>query len=180
MGLDKIIELAKKLRELANRGEGGEKENAASQLERLIDKYKINLDELDVDKKEWRAFKCNKDQKKFLCQIVSNTIPDWNNTLMQAYKGSRKINEIEFECTLSQWIEINEKFSFYWVKLKEEEEILYNAFIQKNKLFRHKANTTKHIGQEPEMSEKEKERLRRMWLMMDGIQHHTHLKQIEQ
>lgn len=45
--MEKYIELAKKLKELADRGTGGEKVNAEQQLTRLMEKHGITLEDIE-------------------------------------------------------------------------------------------------------------------------------------
>lgn len=176
----KILELARKLKRLAEDGVGGEKENAAVQLQRILSKYKISLEDISEDKKESRSFKFKNGQLKFLFQIVAAVVPDWDLRYRRITTGRKKCNEIEIDLSLNHWVEVEEKFEFYWNKLQEEQGILYDAFIQKNKLYLHTENPEqgKRLGEEDEMSNEEKEKLRRILLMMETMQQHTNHKQL--
>lgn len=63
--------LLKKIRTLAERGVGGEAENAEKLLAHMMEKYDISEDELDADIRERNDFEYHgKEQKKILRQVV--------------------------------------------------------------------------------------------------------------
>jgi len=64
-------ELLKKLKALAERGESGERENAAAQLEKLLKKYGISEEELERDAEKRCFFKYSQEtERRLLMQIV--------------------------------------------------------------------------------------------------------------
>lgn len=68
------------------------------------------------------------------------------------------------ECTKAQEIQIRIEFEFYRDLLKEEQELLFEEFIQKHRIFR-------ESGEPPKLpTPEEMERLERMWAMMAGLQ----------
>ena len=67
---DKKKQLLNKLKALAERGVGGEKETAQRKLQELMEKYEIDENDLSDDKKEKYQFKYkNEFEKKLIKQI---------------------------------------------------------------------------------------------------------------
>lgn len=65
---DKKKQLLNKLKALAERGVGGEKETAQRKLQELMEKYEIDENDLSDDKKENYQFKYkNKFEKQLIC-----------------------------------------------------------------------------------------------------------------
>ena len=176
--MNKIIELAKKLKALADGGIGGEKENAAAMLDRLMKQHDITIDTIsDVEKKDY-IFNVEKEKEKFLIQIIASVIG--NNFDHWTYISDRrkKIKRHRIICTPAEAIEIQAKFDFFWKAWESELEIFYGAFVQKNRLFSKPSG--KMDEEERELSLEERQRLRKMMNMMEGIEEHHFLKQLKQ
>lgn len=166
---DRILELAKKLKALAERGEGGEKINAEEQLKRLVEKYNLELDDIENVRVQYRIFKfedSNEIHKKFVKQIISSVIGDKN-----FYYAGLIHNNWAVEIDDFQYVEISEKIDFYWPMFKADLEIFYTAFIQKNEL-------TLIVDEDkmPKFTEQEIEKLRQAYRMMQTMQKHTFKK----
>ncbi len=71
---DKIIQLALKLKALADRGEGGEKEKAGALLNRLLLKHNMTIDDLTIKDLKWQEFKVKIYQRSFFNYIVDNVL----------------------------------------------------------------------------------------------------------
>lgn len=82
------------------------------------------------------------------------------------------------ECTPAQYIEIEADFAFYSEAMKEEMELFYSAFLQKNELF-----PPPELAAEPTEAEKEEwkdvERAWKIHSMMGGLDRHTRHKALE-
>lgn len=71
---NKKKQLLNKLKALAERGVGGEKETAQRKLQELMEKYEIDENDLSDDKKEKYQFKYkNEFEKKLIKQIAYRT-----------------------------------------------------------------------------------------------------------
>ncbi len=103
-------------------------------------------------------------EKRLLSQIVYRAKNDKEGQYHRRYgQGSRSI--LIVECTKAQEVQIRIEFEFYRDLLKEEQELLFEAFIQKHRIFGDSS------GEEPEIpTPEEMERLERMWAMMAGLQ----------
>ena len=127
--LDKL----KKLKALADRGIGGEKDNAAFLLQKLCNKYGVSLDEVtDDDHKElyWFVHKQGSIYRKLLNQCMYKIFGESR----PVYKrGKERI--LGAYCTSSEAIEIEMDYDFYLRTFKEDMERLYHMFIQKNRVF---------------------------------------------
>lgn len=166
---DRILELVKKLKALAERGIGGEKVNAEEQLKKLIEKYNINLSDLDEPILQYRIFKFDeKDEfhKKFVRQIILSVIG-----LKEFYYSGLIHNNWAVEIDDIQFIEISEKLDFYWPIFKSDLEIFYTAFVQKNEL-------TVDVDEDkiPKFTDEELEKLHKAFRLMQNMQKHEFKK----
>lgn len=167
---NKIIETAKKLKELAERGEGGEKHNAEYYLNKHLKKHNLTLEDILQDKKELRVFTIkNKNDLRFFTQVASSVLGDFT------YKTLKKI--IGIELTASEFFEIEGKFDFYSKAYQKELEIFYAAFIQRNHLYKKPSDddTKKEFK---ELTPEKKEELYRVLEMSNTIKHHKFNKEI--
>ena len=156
--------LLQKLKALAERGVGGEKEGAERKLKQLMAKYGVDQLELEGDQVSRYEIKYRGEfEHRLLSQIVYRARNDKEGQYHRRHgQGSRSI--LIVECTKAQEIQIRIEFEFYRDLLKEEQELLFEAFIQKHRLFG-------DSGEEAELPTlEEMERLERMWAMMAGLQ----------
>lgn len=164
----KIIELAKKLKALADRGVDGEKENAAEMLGKFMEKHKLSLEDIEGEKKRRRRFKVLADQKIFFNQICSNVLGR-NYRVESTGQAIYKVVEV----TDAEYVEILAKYEFYWKHYQKEQEIFYKAFIQKNQLYRKETDEERRQRQEREhereLTPEEKAELWKMANMMQGM-----------
>ena len=169
---NKVIQLAKKLKELADRGEEGEKRSAEYHLNKLLEKHNLNLEDVLEEKREIRMFKISKEKEKFFFQILASVIGK------DSVKYKQLRTQIYVMLTMTEYLEIDTKFDFYWKAWKEELSIFYKAFVQKNKLYS-KPSENKKEEDEKEISPEERAELLRMFRMMEGMNNHSLNKQIE-
>lgn len=165
--MEKQIELLKKLKELADRGIGGEKTNAQKMLDNLLKKHNLTLEDIGVVEKSLRVFKVKRSQRQFFMQVAASVIGNkfsyWNDR-----------NTFTMELTVSQFIEIDARYDFYWKEFKNEEKIFWRAFIQRNHLY---ALPTGKENNKP-MTKEEKAELLRVLEMASNIKNKTLHKQI--
>lgn len=151
-----------KLKALAERGVGGEAENAQKALERLMKKY--NIDEIDFEneKRIKREFRYSGTfGEKLLQQIIYMVMGDVD---VYHYTGkSTKVRVVE--CTEAEAIEIEAVYNFYKEILEKGLKNYYSAFVQKEMLFPDK--TKKHLN----IPEKEYDP--EVGLLYNAIEHHS-------
>ena len=167
--MSKILELAKKLKALADRGIDGEKENATEMLEKFCKKHNISLTDIEEEKSTRHYFKTTKEQSSFFGQIVRYCL----GKKAAVYCVYKKKYESGVDCTPSEYLEIRFTFNFYWKAYKAEQKLFYAAFIQKNNLYPTDAETI-YIS-----DEKEIERLCKIECMANGIDKYTIRKAIK-
>ena len=167
--MDNYIELAKKIKELADRGVGGEKTNAKLLLKKLMKKHGITMKDIKGEECDLRKFIITSRKYKLFCQIVSTVIG--RGKIM----GTR-LNKSHYfiDTTVHTQLEILSKFNFYWAMYKEELKIFDHAFIHANRLYPKDSK-----GDDTELSKEEEERIRRMQKMAQGIEKKEWLKQLE-
>lgn len=166
---DRILELAKKLKALAERGEGGEKTNAVDQLKKLIEKYNLDLEDINSVRLQYRifAFDINNElHKKFVRQIISAVIGQ-----KDLYYAGLIHNNWAVEIDDYQYVEISEKIDYYWPIFNNELDIFYTAFVHKNEL-----TVDVEPDKLPKLTDEEISKLRQAFSMMNGMQKHEFKK----
>lgn len=172
----KIINLARKLKALADRGVGGEKETAYHMLTRLMKQHGITFDDIDGIERVQHEFFVNDNQYKFFRQVVASVIGAPFSVFH--LKGDRRKRKPRFiDCTNAEAVEIQAKFDFFWRAYQEEENIFYRAFVQKNHLYTKPDNSDQESEAE-ELSDEERVKLWKISQMMTGMDHHHFAKQI--
>lgn len=120
------------IKSLAERGIGGEKENALKLYEELKSKYNFDDNQINDDPIEMEWFRYKDDlEKKLLCQIcymVTGSDDLWS-------KGDKKYKLVGAECTEFEKKEIEVYFEYYKRHLKEELGIFITAFCSANRLY---------------------------------------------
>lgn len=125
----KLIELAKKLREMALKGTPNERIVAKKKLDEISVKYKIDIEKLfyPITRKK-RVFKLGSflDEKDLIVHSIIDTFPEAQIT------GNEQLRQIHVLLSDAEYKEVNEKFCFYWDLYLKEREALLSAFIIKN------------------------------------------------
>lgn len=167
---DKKIALLKKLKALADRGVGGEKENAQSMLDKMLKENNLTLEDLEGETVDIHLIKYTDEfQKKFLHQIISSVMGKISTWTHPHYK-----KQVIFESTVAEYIEIKAKYRFYFRDLIEQRQLFYKAYIQRNELYIKDSKP-----EDRELTQKEMEELLKMSQMMLGIDKKTFHKQLE-
>jgi len=129
--MDKKEELLKKIKALAERGVGNEKDNASKILKSLMDKYGITDAEINDERVDYHWFKYGTTmEERLINQIIYMVTGQQNlytHKLLKKHTGTK--------CTVAQSIEIDACASFYKAKLKEDLEVFLRAFVHKNNIF---------------------------------------------
>lgn len=129
--MSKLIELAKKIKALSERGEHGEKINASRMLNNLMQKHGISLADLETENRDKRFFSYKSKQKKLFFQIVGKVL----GSKTAFWTDKRKRNGCYLEVTQVEYLEIQSMLDFFWTALEEEMDMFYTAFIIKNEIF---------------------------------------------
>lgn len=136
--MSRIHEKMRKLLALAERGVGGEKETAQRMLEKMMEKYKVSFEDLEVETVStyWWNYD-NQFEKKILFQTYGKIT---DSSTIEYYKGDRKCG---FELTPSQYIEMDMHYTILRRDLKKHIERAVTAFIYANELFSSKVSKSR-------------------------------------
>lgn len=128
-----LLERLNKIKALADRGVGGEKENAEVLLSRLLKKYGITEEEITCDtptEHEFRFWGHYGD--RLFTQVVYSVVPE---ATIYHYKHKRNCHTRFVTCTEAEAIQIKETFEFYRYHLDEGFKNYYQAFILREEIF---------------------------------------------
>ena len=169
---ENLLNLIRKLKELADRGEGGEKDNAANKLQSLLDKHGISLEDINQDVIKEREFILNSNQIKFFVQVAYSCFG--NETAIFKLQNEKKSKQVKrfLKLTDAQFIELTAKFDFYWEKYEKDLQIFYSAFIQRNELY------VKGSSAKEDLTQEEIEEINKIRAVMQGLDKHSFHKQI--
>lgn len=120
----KLIEKAKRLKALADRGEGGEKTNAEMFYREFIAKY--NIDEGDINPKHYnRVFKLkSRDYEVLLSHVILAVNPF--ATIDDEKKGQYGV-VLDDE----DYLEVTERTNFFYEAFEREKQVFFIAFMEK-------------------------------------------------
>jgi len=174
---DLLLEKLKKVKALADRGSGGERESAAALLERMMKKHGITDNDLEenVVQLYWIRYKTDYERKLLFQLAYMHTGPGHAAGCVGKWTN-RKRKEVGITCTAAQYIEIHADFDFYREALAEEMDVFYTAFINKNHLF----PPPELEGDLDDTGEVDLVRLEKMKAMMAGIEQRTRHKALPQ
>ena len=171
---DKIKEKLAKIKALAERGVGGEKETAMRMYEELKARYEIEDEEITLDEVtvHWFSYK-NDLEEDLLTQIFYMVT---GSASYRRYTGSySRRKKRGCDCTEVEAAEITLYFTFYKEELKREMEAFMAGFKFKNNLFpdENARCYQEHKGEERERTDEEKRMLKKAAFFagfMDGKQ----------
>lgn len=170
--MSKYLDLAKKIKALAEKGSPGERENAARALKSMMLKYGITESQLDDEIEDYRAIKVgiNKYHHRLLeqiCYMVFN-IPDFPIYRVNSERGTRYLFT-----TISKHIEIECMFEFYKARFDEQLSLYYDAFVMKNDLYPEGSAKPESF-----FSEAEIEKMRKAAAIASGLETSEYRKQL--
>lgn len=154
--------LLKKIRALAERGVGGEANNAEEILRRLMEKYGVSEDELNEEERRRHDFEYHgKEQEKLLRQVVFKVTGGYAYNLVYRASGRKVKTRLGADCTAAEKVEIEFLFDFYTRLWERERAAFLSAFIQKHRIFA--------IRDDIEPQEVSREELLKMQALMLGM-----------
>jgi hypothetical protein len=123
-----IKKLISKVKNLAERGDNGERDNAKAKLKILLEKY--NIKKFEEAKKKERSFKLSDftDCKVIMVHCILDTNKDCQ------ISGDARKKELYCKLTDEEYIDVCEKFNHYYPEYYSQKECFLNAFIIKNDL----------------------------------------------
>jgi hypothetical protein len=158
-----IIERLHKIAALADRGVGGEKVNAKIQLEKLLEKHHVSLEDLNTRKpRRTNAFKYF---YKWQRELLLNCYHCLMGSSSFEYYRAQKRKVLYFEMTALQEIELRDMFCYYKKLYAKELNRLALAFTHKHYLFNYNQNDSGDSSKELS-----KEEIAAIVRMMQGIE----------
>lgn len=166
----KNMELLRKLKALAERGIGGEKETARNLLDRLMKKYGVEEVDLSDEAVEEHGYSFSTEwERKLLHQLFFKIAEDREVYRYKYGEGAR--TKLFCVCTKAEAVQISVEYDFYRELWKDELGMFFLAFVQKHKIF---SDRPSQGG--PTLSGEE---LHRLAMMMEGLQDKSLLLMIE-
>lgn len=144
MKKEEVIKKLQKLRELADRGVGGESTNARKLYERLMLQYGIAEEELEEEEVTIHPLVIREEylqrlikqitacHTKGICRVIKDDIPAKNRRTIDKAYG--KNTNVFLECTKMEFIQVMLEYDIYKESLKKSLSAFLFAFFQKNDL----------------------------------------------
>lgn len=130
--------LLKKLKALAEKGVGGEQENAKRILDRLLKKYDIELSDLDGESVFEHEFEYSGKFEREILKHVCFKVTNGDRRIYSYTRGPGCRSKICCECTDAEAAQIRFENDFYSELWRQEIECFLTAFIIKHQLFDNK------------------------------------------
>lgn len=176
---ERLLEKLMKVKALADRGEGGERESAERTLAAMMERYGISNADIENNQisTHWIRYKTEW-ERRLLHQLAYMYLGTGHSFGCVGTYTGRSRKKVGIDCTPAQYIEIEADFAFYSAALEEEMGLFYSAFLQKNNLF-----PPPELARESTEEEKDEaidlERIAKISSMMDGIEQRTRHKALE-
>lgn len=145
----KIQAKLRKLLNLAERGVGGEKDNAQRMLEKLLARHGMTVDDLSDERREIRWFTIgNKYDRRLAAQIMAKICDTLEPDL---YTNKQRPKQIGVKVTPAKAIEFEIHFDTLRKALTDHFQEAFAAFVQANRLYPSERST----DIEPSISERD-------------------------
>ncbi len=147
MNRNKIIELAKKIKALAEKGKGGERNAAKEKLERICQKYNISESELsisDITKNYYIVINDSNERELLInvCCMILN---------VPGFKWKEKNNCVCINITQPEYENINNAFEYYRDMYNDYKRYLMQGIISRHAIGyipKHQTYTQENIQQD--------------------------------
>jgi hypothetical protein len=181
---EKYIELARKLKRLADEGVGGEKDNAEEKLKLIMEKYDISF--IDIEGAERKIYNVNFHKEipvKFILQVLSSIVGNLSkyDVGVTKYKYVRKKNHLYYRINNIEpqhFAEFVIKVPLFWKDYNEQLKLFYSAYIQKNGLYMKPSEDDDNKPVKP-LTPEEKTEIYKMSAMMEGIDRAKYQKRLD-
>lgn len=149
MSRNEAIEVAKKLKALAEKAVGPEQDNAKQKLRAFCEKHDLNEDEYATEQIKVSVSYKNQQERDLLSNVMCMVLETDN------VKGTDKNNSFSFKCTPYQFELIRDAFSYYKKMYNDYCEAILIAIVTKNQIINTKKETP--FQMEPMTEEEKKE-----------------------
>lgn len=178
MNKEELLAKITKLKALAERGVGGEKETAQAMLDRLMQENDISEADISQDVVKDHEFYYEKNMPfttRLLSQIAYSVFGDIDDDKGVYNYVHKSKGRACVRCTDLEFLEVVAKYEFYVYHLAADLKILYNAFVSRNHLYPPK-ELTKPSTNCHNMTEDE----RKAAFLAMSLDKHEFFKQIEE
>lgn len=137
---ERLLEKLGKVKALADRGEGGEKESAERTLAALMKRYGVTEEELEDTRAtiHWIRYKTDW-ERRLLGQLAYMHLGTGHSFGCVGRYTKRPRKEVGIECTPAQYIEIEADFAFYSEAMKRKWSCFTAHFSRKMSFFRRRS-----------------------------------------
>ena len=147
MNRNKIIELAKKIKALAEKGKGGERNAAKEKLERICQKYNISESELSISDvtKNYYIVINDSNERELLINVCCMILD------VPGFKWKEKNNCICIHITQPEYENINNAFEYYRDMYNDYKRYLMQGIISRHVIGyipKHQTYTQENIQQD--------------------------------
>jgi hypothetical protein len=147
MNRNKIIELAKKIKALAEKGKGGERNAAKEKLERICQKYNISKSELSTSEeaKNYYIVINDSNERELLINVCCMILD------VPGFKWKEKNNCICIHITQPEYENINSAFEYYRDMYNDYKRYLMQGIISRHAIGyipKHQTYTQENIQQD--------------------------------
>ena len=147
MNRNKIIELAKKIKALAEKGKGGERNAAKEKLERICQKYNISESELSISDvtKNYYIVINDSNERELLINVCCMILD------VPGFKWKEKNNCVCINITQPEYENINSAFEYYRDMYNDYKRYLMQGIISRNVIGyipKHQTYTQENIQQD--------------------------------
>ena len=147
MNRNKIIELAKKIKALAEKGKGGERNAAKEKLERICQKYNISESELSISDvtKNYYIVINDSNERELLINVCCMILD------VPGFKWKEKNNCICIHITQPEYENINSAFEYYRDMYNDYKRYLMQGIISRHAIGyipKHQTYTQENIQQD--------------------------------
>lgn len=173
MPAQKVIDLARKLLALAQRGEGGERENAQNMLDLFLMKNGLTMSDIEPSTRTRRIVRdVTSDIRQMFINYCASIIGE--DYCINKCQGR---NYWAVEMTDVEWTKFSDEWPVYRKSLKreilnrkkkqkKELELLVSAFISKHRMYSNDSGSSK---EEKPLTDEEIEEILQMIKMRDGM-----------
>jgi hypothetical protein len=129
MEFEEIKKKAEKLKALADRGERGERDNAREQLEKLLKRHGLSREDVFGHEIN-RVFIVTtlNESSKILEKVIRSINP---KAVMSVEQNKSKLT-IKVALSDAEYIEVKQKYLYFWRSFNEEKQLLFSAFLNKH------------------------------------------------
>lgn len=131
---ERVQNLLNKVKALADKGIGGESDNAKEILEHLMIKYDITVEDLNDVKLRQVELRYSNPYEDYLSTQVMFKVLDGTGRVPYYYVH-RRYKRIYADMTASEEIEVRYLYSLYREKLHEDLMMLTKGFVLKNQIY---------------------------------------------